>query len=347
MTILTKISRRGYSIPIGHDSVPAHIKALTATPETNFDPGFPLKPKPIKVYRKSERSLIMPRYYGLQNFGKETINTINLPDRNPIPMDFRGKLRQYQDEVVQKSLSALHDPLQKGGILSLATGLGKTVIALNIITQLKTKTLIVVNKEVLLNQWKEQIKLFIPDCSVGIIRQNNVEVENNDIVVAMLQSLSKKDYSPHLFDPFGLLVVDEVHNICSRTFSKALFKVQPEFRIGLSATPTRKDGMSKILHWHLGPIIQQMDKPPGAEIPDDPTIEFITIPQNSKTEIFNNFGKVNGPAMINQLVEDKERNVKIVEKINELKKKGRTIIVFTDRRNHCTLLKKLRYRLPN
>jgi superfamily II DNA or RNA helicase len=84
-----------------------------------------------------------------------------------------------------------------------------TVCALNIISKINKKTLIVVHKKFLMNQWIDRIKQFLPNARVGIIRQNTVDIENKDIVIGMLQSISMKEYPKETFDSMGLLVIDE------------------------------------------------------------------------------------------------------------------------------------------
>jgi hypothetical protein len=54
--------------------------------------------------------------------------------------------------------------------------------------------------------------------------QMSIDIDNKDIVLAMLQSLSMKDYPSTMFDSFGVTIIDEVHHISSETFSNALFK---------------------------------------------------------------------------------------------------------------------------
>lgn len=84
-----------------------------------------------------------------------------------------------------------------------------TVMALNIISQLKKKTLVVVHKEFLMNQWIERIQQFLPDARIGKLQGTKVDIENKDIVIGMLQSLSMKDYPSNTFDSFGLTISDE------------------------------------------------------------------------------------------------------------------------------------------
>jgi len=84
-----------------------------------------------------------------------------------------------------------------------------TVIALNLVSQLKKKALIVVHKEFLLNQWIERIKMFLPTAQVGRIQGKTFDIAGKDIVIGMLQSLSMKTYDEDAFDSFGTTIIDE------------------------------------------------------------------------------------------------------------------------------------------
>ena len=86
----------------------------------------------------------------------------------------------------------------------------KTVLSLKIIAELKKKTLVIVHKGFLLNQWVERIHQFLPDARIGKIQGQVIDIDDKDIVIGMLQSLSMKDYPNDMFDSFGLTIVDEV-----------------------------------------------------------------------------------------------------------------------------------------
>jgi superfamily II DNA or RNA helicase len=86
---------------------------------------------------------------------------------------------------------------------------GKTVQALYILHKLAGKTLIIVHKDFLLNQWKERIEQFLPNAKIGIIKQDIVEIDDKDIIIGMLQSISMKDYSLNTFDSIRTVIVDE------------------------------------------------------------------------------------------------------------------------------------------
>ena len=130
-----------------------------------------------------------------------------------------GKLRDetFQNEALRKGVEAGH------GILSLDCGFGKTVTAIAIACKLKYRTMIVVHKEFLANQWEEKIKQFCPDATIGRVQQNKLET-NCDFVIAMLQSLSTREYQSNDFDSIGTMIVDEAHHICAKVFSQSLFK---------------------------------------------------------------------------------------------------------------------------
>ena len=89
---------------------------------------------------------------------------------------------------------------------------------------LKVKTLVVVHKEFLVNQWKERIAQFLPNAKVGKIQSNVINTKDKDIVIGMLQSISMKEYDESVFSDFGFVIYDECHHLGAEVFSKALLK---------------------------------------------------------------------------------------------------------------------------
>jgi superfamily II DNA or RNA helicase len=106
-----------------------------------------------------------------------------------------------------------------------------------------------------MNQWIERIHQFLPCARVGKIQGQIIDIDNKDIVIGMLQSLSMKDYPASTFDSFGLTIIDEVHHISSEVFSNTLFKLVTKYMLGLSATMNRKDGTTKVFKLFLGNVI--------------------------------------------------------------------------------------------
>lgn len=221
-----------------------------------YIPKSPIQPPAYPVYRESELKYYIPRFYGLKHYGEAEENRI--PQGKDISIQFAGDLRDYQINIVE--IYKKNAKKVGGGLLEIPCGRGKTVIALKIISELKKKTLVVVHKGFLLNQWIERIQQFLPTARVGKIQGQVIDIENKDIVIGMLQSLSMKEYPSTMFDSFGLTIVDECHHISSEVFCRSLQKVVTQYTLGLSATMQRKDGLTKVFKMFLGDIVYSEER---------------------------------------------------------------------------------------
>ena len=94
------------------------------------------------------------------------------------------------------------------------------MIALKVISLLRSKTLIIVHKEFLLNQWMERIQEFLPSCRVGRIQARTLDVKDKDIVIGMVQTLYAKPLCQDVYSQFGMTVIDEVHRIGSEVLER-------------------------------------------------------------------------------------------------------------------------------
>ena len=170
-----------------------------------FIPKSPIQPNPFPIYLESPLKLYMPRYFGIDTYGPPDRILIN--PGNEIALQFSGELRPYQIAIVDKYIK--HVGKCGGGLLDVDPGKGKTVMALNIVSQLGKCALVIVHKSFLLNQWIERIEQFLPGARVGRIQGQIMDIENKDIVIGMLQSLSMKEYPKDTFRQFGLAIYDE------------------------------------------------------------------------------------------------------------------------------------------
>jgi hypothetical protein len=322
------LSRSGYLVPITHPDVKAIKKELTVRPIVNNEFGFP--PPPFKVFKETPKNLCVPRFYGYDRFA--TGNDIR-PDPARAVFRFQGKLRDetFQNVALRKAVEA------GSGILSLPCGYGKTTVALAIASRLGFRTMIVVHKEFLANQWRERIQQFCPGATIGIVQQDKIDV-NCDFVIAMLQSLSLKEYTFDQFESIGTLFVDEAHHVCARVFSQSLFKLCPRHAFGLSATPERKDGLTKVLHWFLGPTFFAVERENQTQVQVFP-IDFDCKLFNEPPPC-NKLGKISLVNMITELVGHPERNRVLVQLIKKILKDepSRQVLVLSDRRLHCEFL---------
>ena len=305
-------------------------KELLIQPFQSGDYGEPDEPFPI--FSENTQKIYIPKYYGLEKFGQP--DEIRLDPGENIDLNFNGTLRSHQQDPISKCMETFgtHSTGRGGGILSLPCGEGKTACACYIISQLKKKTFVLVHKEFLLNQWVERISDFLPNSRIGKIQGDVVDIENKDIVIGMIQSISMKQYPLDLFDSFGFVILDESHRCPSRVFSKALAKINCTYMLGLSATPNRKDGLTKVLKWFIGDIIFQRV---GKSALNSELIRYVYCCKDEvySKELTGCYGKLNSAGMINNIASFMPRTNFIVEKIVEcIRENNRQVLILSDRK---------------
>ena len=214
-------------------------------------PRYPDEP-PFVALEEDEDVVGVPRAWGMQHLGAPTQDaTAAVTQEQPTRIRFTRELRDYQTRAVDDVCASLTRPGSVGCLLEARTGTGKTVMALSAASRLGARTLIIVNRGLLLEQWKERIQQFTDVTDVGEICQNRCSVDA-PIVVGMMQSLACREYPESVLDGFDLVVVDEVHRICAQVMSRSL-RSSARWYLGLSATMERSDGRHAFLEWTFGP----------------------------------------------------------------------------------------------
>ena len=257
MEINTYLGQKGYTITKNELTIEQQKQIRNDLTIKPFIMGSPLNNsegnKTFPAYRESSNKFYVPHYYGIEKYGKPKQYKISAGI--DINLDFAGTLRDYQEPVVNKFINHCQTVGFGGGLLELPCAWGKTSASLYILSKLHKKTLVIVHKEFLMNQWIERIQQFLPKARIGKIQGPIIDIDDKDIVLCMLQSLSMKDYPASTFESFGLTIIDEVHHISSEVFSNSLFKLVTKHMLGLSATMNRKDGTTHVFKMFLGEVI--------------------------------------------------------------------------------------------
>lgn len=328
------LTLNGYKV--AKAAVPVEQLRKTLTVKPNVPKVFVSNPNAIpryKVFKEVEDSLYLPKHFGIQTYGEPKETTREVAQTHETHWSFQGILRDAQHPVVDSFLL----PKPHDGILSLHTGGGKTVCALYIASQLKLPTLVIVHNSFLRDQWEDRVRKFLPFARIGRIQGEVCEVEDKDVVIAMLQTLSMKDIPIATFKPIGLVIVDECHHIASEVFVQALPKVTSKYMLGLSATPARKDGLMHVAHWFLGPLLYTSDTGDKADTQvavevyqyknDDPVFNEI---------LYNAQGVMFTSLMVNKLTECEDRTKWLVEILKDVLEESphRQVLVLTDRVQH-------------
>ncbi len=290
----------------------------------------------FEVFTETKKTITVPRYWGLKKIGEPAKIAFTGETRK---FNFNSKLRDYQIDIT----NTCYDKIKKdgGGLLSVGCGRGKTVMGIYLAYKLEAFTLIVVHKTFLLEQWMERIKQFT-DARIGVIRQDKIDIEDKDIVIAMIQSLSMREYDMSIFDKFKFVIYDEAHHCASKVFSKALYKTGANYTLALTATPDRTDGLKKVMDWYLGPTLYREFTRPNKQV-----LSYV-FKYNTKHKLFVEKTiykagqmKAHTPTMINNLVDLQERNTHLINIINQIRQfPERKILILSGRIAHLEFMKK-------
>lgn len=224
------------------DTIVNELQFTKKTTEYNkFEDSTPVRPYHITEIDK-EAVIYLPFYWALKNIKK-----IKCPQKSIYPDSiarFKGNLRHLQKEVQREAIQHLN----KSGscILSLYTGAGKTITSINLACKIKLKTLIIVHRLVLINQWKESIEKVCTDAKIQVLSTKSKFDDECNFFIMNAINVSKKDHG--FFDKIGTLIVDEVHVMATDKLAQSFYYITPKYAIGLSATPYRPDGMDELLN---------------------------------------------------------------------------------------------------
>ena len=279
------------------------------------------------VYQETDEGLLVPR--GYEDFAHPTATTMGEPIEHSLS---EINLREEQVPAVEAVLRFLDAP-GKGAVLFAPCGKGKTVMGLEMIRRLGRRTLVLVHKEFLVEQWIERASMFIPEATIGVWQRDSVPDQPYDIVIGMVQSIvnPRRSYSNELYDQFGVVVVDETHRYAAPSWQEAISKFKASYRIGLTATPDRKDQLHHVFFNHIGPIVYRMSGHTTV-----PTVWRISLPTLMKPTLYKKWGsnEINTSKLVTLLSKLEGRTDVIVDYALRAVRSGRKVLLLSERVAH-------------
>jgi len=317
------------------------IRKRLTMPNPKYDEAVKMKryvgniSRELKCYEDTQEGMIIPRGFVLQliRLATQTETSWKIIDQRrtlpEVPFTFQGELRGYQQKAVGDILK--HD----FGVLNAATGSGKTTMALAVIAARRQPTLIIVHTKELMKQWVDRACQFlnmVPD-EIGIIGNGKKRI-GEKLTIGIVNSIYP--IADEIKDKFGFVVVDEAHHCPSRTFSEAVSAFDCRFMLGLSATPYRRDCLTKLIYWYLGDQVHAVNK---ARLIQEGSImkpEILTRRTGFVSEYDLTTEYSRG---ISELTRDPERNRLIVSDVaNYIQDNAGPCLVLSDRKSHCEVL---------
>jgi len=258
------IKRSGLLIPKKYRDTQFYIdvkEKLTRTFQAYQTPTIEIQ----KFYIESEKFLLVPRYFPLDDYA--TIE--NVKDITHDGEDINIKHNITPRSETQK-LAIDYMMNNNKGIIQLAPGVGKTVISIYVICERKKKVMILVHRDALAVQWTERILQFTDCEEQNIARLTSVKFKDElkkPIIIGTVQTFisllkrKREEFLTALNDAnVGVFIGDEVHTtVGAPTFSECSIHIPSKVTFGLSATPYRYDGNGDIIEYHLGSIFADTD----------------------------------------------------------------------------------------
>lgn len=288
----------------------------------------------IEGYQLTEQHLLLPN--GLlpsvrKYFNEKKVQVLIKDNRTcdkKVNFTFKGSLRLDQDEAMRRMKK------EQLGMLAAGTGFGKTVVAASLIAERGVNTLVIVDRIMLLNQWKEALSHFldVPVKDIGQIGGGKTKITDT-VDLAMMQSL-KNHTNNGLLEQYGQVIIDECHHVSAVSFEKVMQFISASYIHGLTATPVRKDGLHPLIGWYCGEVLYKTN-------PKELSKQQKFQHKLSVRETNVNLKAVNMSDIYDELSINEARNRLIFEDIMQALEEGRTPLILTERLKHLEIMKKM------
>lgn len=306
---------------------------------TKFATKAAVEAATFKLYRESPARWYLPRAWAEKEFGQAAQSLVPEGlDLRP-ELAFKGSPYDYQEAIMASFINA-----GANGLICVPCGKGKTFMALGIAARIGKRFLVVVDKEFLMNQWRGEMEALIPGLRVGIIQGPKRETDPAayDCTICMIQTLCSQEFAEDIFRQYGFAIFDECHHLGAQHFSRTLQRVQTAKMLGLSATPTREDGLTKVFTWFLGePVYWEKTREP------DPTVEVRGVFIKSDDAVYNTIptdwrGEPVMAQLLGNILSCKKRAAEILRWIRLMcAEPARRVLVLSERKGLLEYLEEL------
>ncbi len=239
--------------------------------------------------------------------------------------------RDYQTRAVAELVKHTQ------GLVVLPCGCGKTMLGGGAIAALGVTTLVLVPTEDLADQWAGMVQEAL-GIRAGIVGGGKMQPDA-DVVVAVIESADNLLAArPEWGARFGLVIVDEAHHAPATTYSRVLGKIPARFRLGLTATPEREDGLTRWVEWSFGPVLLERNTAEMIKLGYLQAATIEEIETGFRCDVSDLPEKKQMAEMGRQLHEDMLRNILIADCVAKDARAGETCLVLCGTRKQAAEL---------
>lgn len=312
---MTCLTANGFAVT---ENISTIVSLSSIVPLSSKKPPFSLL---VTKKLNGKTIYLVPRQY------EKNYNINSLDKGHSVIIKCIASLRDYQIEAVNAVIKNYEK--SAGSILEMGCGTGKTITALAVASILSKKTLIVVDKKSLAEQWAIEIQKY---CGIqaNLISQTKT-ITDCPISIIINKSLITDRYKWQDFISFGLVILDEVHTYATESALKIFWKISRRYLLGLTATLNRKDGLEKILKWFIGDIIFTYHQSLSCVKPIIYAVKY-NAPKKYSQIFWRDNQQLDVIRMYKQVMIDDPQRIDLIIKISkwakEMKKKIMIICIF-------------------
>lgn len=305
---------------------------------------------PVEAFYKEDGYFWIPRFFfdsaiEKGKMGKHDIK-YEWTGGAPLNLPLNVVLDPKRGQPLAVERMAAHLKKNSGGILVAPTGCGKTILGYSIGHRLNTTIGVLVYAGHMMKNWVETAEwLFGLDREdIGIVQRDRCDL-GKPVTIMMVQSLlSDKAYPPELYEQFGIIVADEVNRFGAPQWNEVMKLFTARYRVGMSADPTRDDGLDKLVEWHFGKIGHKV----VMQRPTPDVVQIMFRKTYSEKAYTNPWRRTpSGDPMPDSMKYDKllsqddQRNSMIIGEMIKMRQSGRRILVFSRLKDHLKTLKSM------
>lgn len=292
------------------------------------------EPPIVSLYQETDKTILVPRGYYEESLRVSHAPIYSIPEVPGNPWEAGGpalakELFPEQEAALREALIRYKRGVCYGGILQAAPGWGKSILVLALAERLRARAIICVNREFLFNQWYRRIQEFLPGARIGRVMGNLAEYEGTHITVAMVQTLTSRALPQRFYDYFDLFVADEAHTLGAPTWVHTPTLFGAPWRLGVTATPRRKDGLMRAVFWHLGRIFY---------VGESARMRLSVRTVKTDFKLLPGAGDASRDVLLDFLCQNEQRNDLVVDQLVLATRAQRKILVLSERVEHLRVL---------
>jgi len=291
-------------------------------------------PRFLRCYRETIGELLLPRGIADQaaRMVGEAGSNLEVTDACSSPTSIDVTLRAELSDRQRSALNALIP--HHLGVLVAPPGSGKTVIACGVIAHRRLPTLIVVDRQPLVEQWRDRLgeHLGMATKEIGQLGGGRNKAKGA-IDIAMAQSLARREDLGEIAKAYGLVIVDECHHVPAVTFERVVREMPVRHWLGLTATPYRRDHLEKLITMYCGAERHRMTPDHDENLRVERVL--VTHPTAHEQSVDE---ELSIQAVFRGLVEDDERSRQICGDVAAAIEVQRNCLVLTQWTEHLEVL---------